>query len=157
MSPTAVTGISRTRNPYPRQGVQADGRGIPRYTELPGSLIAMLARHVETGLDVEAVVEVGGQRLAYRQLWDRAARVAGGLQAECDLQSVALRGGQLVQAIQHPPGVPLGISQTRTLVPGGRFWHGQSARTPGTGIEEVTSEAHRIPERRPPGHGQGCR
>ena len=27
----------------------------------------------------------------------------------------------------------------------------------GTGIEEITSEAHRIPERRPPGHGQGCR
>ncbi len=64
-------------NPYPRQGVQADDHGIPRYTELPESLIAMLARPVETGPDVEAVVEVGGQRLVYQQLWDRAARVAG--------------------------------------------------------------------------------
>ena len=66
MSPTAVIEISRTHNPYPRQGVQADDHGIPRYTELPESLVAMLARHVETGPDVEAVVEVGGQRLAIR-------------------------------------------------------------------------------------------
>ena len=29
--------------------------------------------------DAEALVEVGGDRLTYRQLWDRAARVAGGL------------------------------------------------------------------------------
>jgi acyl-CoA synthetase (AMP-forming)/AMP-acid ligase II len=81
VSPTAVIGISRTHHPYPRQGVQADSRGIPRYTKLPESLIAMLARHLETGPDVEAVVEVGGQRLAYRQLRDRAARAAGGLRA----------------------------------------------------------------------------
>ena len=80
-SPTTVIEISRTHNPYPRRGVQADGHGMPRYTELSGSLIAMLAHQVETGLDVEAVVEVGGQRLAYRQLWDRAARVGGGLRA----------------------------------------------------------------------------
>jgi hypothetical protein len=77
VSPTAVIEIPRTHNPYPRQGVQADDHGIPRYAELPESLIAMLARHVETGPDVEAVVEVGGQRLAYRQLWVRAARVGG--------------------------------------------------------------------------------
>jgi acyl-CoA synthetase (AMP-forming)/AMP-acid ligase II len=74
VSPTAVIEIPRTHNPYPRQGVQADDHGIPRYTELPESLIAMLARHVETGPDVEAVVEVGGQRLAYQQLWDRRRR-----------------------------------------------------------------------------------
>lgn len=29
----------------------------------------------------EAIVEVGGPRITYRQLWDRAARVAGGLRA----------------------------------------------------------------------------
>ena len=46
--------IPRTHNPYPRRGVQADDHGIPRYTELPESLIAMLARHVETGPDVES-------------------------------------------------------------------------------------------------------
>src|ERR1700734_4318837 len=44
VSPTAVIEILRTHNPYPRHGVQADENGIPRYTDLPGSLIAMLAR-----------------------------------------------------------------------------------------------------------------
>ena len=31
--------------------------------------------------DREAVVELGGERLTYRELWDRSARVAGGLRA----------------------------------------------------------------------------
>ena len=97
MSPAAVVEIPRTHNPYPRQGVQADGHGIPRYTELPESLIAMLARHVETGPDVEAVVEVGGPRLAYRPLRDRAARVAGGLRA------AGLARGDRV-AVRYPAG-----------------------------------------------------
>jgi acyl-CoA synthetase (AMP-forming)/AMP-acid ligase II len=30
----------------------------------------------------EAVVELGGPRLGFRQLWDAAARVAGGLRAD---------------------------------------------------------------------------
>ena len=112
MSPTAVIEISRTPNPYPRQGVQADGHGIPRYTELPESLIAMLARHVETGPDVEAVVEVGGQRLAYRQLWDRAARVAGGLRA------AGLARGDRV-AVRYPAGVNWVLAFWGTLMAGG--------------------------------------
>jgi acyl-CoA synthetase (AMP-forming)/AMP-acid ligase II len=55
VSPTAVIEISRTHNPYPRHGVRADDHGIPRYTDLPESLIAMLARHVETGPDMHIV------------------------------------------------------------------------------------------------------
>ena len=112
MSPTAVIEISRTHNPYPRQGVQADDHGIPRYTELPESLIAMLARHVETGRDVEAVVEVGGQRLAYRQLWDRAARVAGGLRA-----AGVARGDRV--AVRYPAGVNWVLAFWGTLMAGG--------------------------------------
>jgi len=112
VSPTAVIEISRTHNPYPRQGVQADGHGIPRYTELPESLIAMLARHVETGPDVEAVVEVGGQRLAYRQLWDRAARVAGGLRA-----AGVARGDRV--AVRYPAGVNWVLAFWGTLMAGG--------------------------------------
>jgi len=64
VSPTAITEISRTRNPYPRHGVQADENGVPCYTGLPGLLIAMLARQVENGPGVEAVVEVGGVAVA---------------------------------------------------------------------------------------------
>src|SRR4051794_23198029 len=39
----------------------------------------MLRATVEAHPDLEAVVELGGSRLTYRELWDRAARVAGGL------------------------------------------------------------------------------
>jgi len=41
----------------------------------------MLRASVERDPAAEAVVEVGGERLAFGQLWDRAARVAGGLRA----------------------------------------------------------------------------
>src|SRR4051794_13644814 len=39
----------------------------------------MLRATVEAHPDQEAVVELGGARLTYRELWDAAARVAGGL------------------------------------------------------------------------------
>src|SRR4051794_13625613 len=41
----------------------------------------MLRDTVEAHGDLEGVVELGGERLTYRQLWSRAARVAGGLRA----------------------------------------------------------------------------
>jgi acyl-CoA synthetase (AMP-forming)/AMP-acid ligase II len=112
MSLTVITEIPRTHNPYPRHGVQADGDGIPRYTGLPGSLIAMLGRQVETGPDVEAVIEVGGPRLTYRQLWDRAARVAGGLPA-----TGVARGDRV--AVRYPAGVNWVLAFWGTLMAGG--------------------------------------
>ena len=42
----------------------------------------MVRASVERHPDVEAVVEVGGERVTYAELWDRAARVAGGLVAD---------------------------------------------------------------------------
>src|SRR5580693_504836 len=112
MSPPVITEIPRTHNPYPRHGVRADEHGIPRYTGLPGSLIAMLARQVETGPDVEAVVEVGGPRLTYRQLWERAARVAGGLRA-----AGVARGDRV--AVRYPAGVNWVLAFWGTLMAGG--------------------------------------
>src|SRR3954454_8432659 len=53
--------------------------GIARDVDRPRSLVAMLRDTVDAQGDVEAVVELGGSRLTYRELWDRAARVAGGL------------------------------------------------------------------------------
>ncbi|MFC5995724.1 class I adenylate-forming enzyme family protein [Pseudonocardia hispaniensis] len=75
--------------PYPRgaapfdtSGIERDARGIAHYTtDLPSSLVTMVRSSVERFPDVEALVEIGGERLSYRQLWDRAARVAGGLTA----------------------------------------------------------------------------
>ncbi len=39
----------------------------------------MLSESVHADPDAEALVEVGGERISYTQLWDRAARVSGGL------------------------------------------------------------------------------
>ncbi|MBV8817387.1 MAG: AMP-binding protein [Acidobacteriaceae bacterium] len=53
--------------------------GIARYQKVPDSLVDMLRRTVERNPVGEAVVTIGGPRLTYRELWDGAARVAGGL------------------------------------------------------------------------------
>ncbi|MEO5722949.1 MAG: long-chain fatty acid--CoA ligase, partial [Ilumatobacteraceae bacterium] len=53
--------------------------GVLRYAGLPASLVAMLADVAQRRADDEAVVQLGGPRLTYSDLWRRAARVAGGL------------------------------------------------------------------------------
>ncbi|GEL17399.1 class I adenylate-forming enzyme family protein [Pseudonocardia asaccharolytica] len=65
--------------PFDTSEIERDARGIAHYTDLPGSLVAMVRASVERFPDVEALVEIDGERLSYRQLWERAARVAGGL------------------------------------------------------------------------------
>lgn len=65
--------------PFDTSGTQRDEHGVAHYTNLAPSLVAMLRRTVDNHPDQEALVEVGGERLTYQQLWDRAARVAGGL------------------------------------------------------------------------------
>ena len=67
--------------PFDRSGIEVGPDGIRRYTGLPQNLLQMLRRAVDTAPDPEALVELGGDRVTYRQLWDRAARVAGGLRA----------------------------------------------------------------------------
>lgn len=67
--------------PFDTSGVERDEHGIARYTKLPSSLVSMLRTTVDAHADSEAVVEVDGPRLTFRQLWDAAARVAGGLRA----------------------------------------------------------------------------
>ncbi|GAA1206600.1 class I adenylate-forming enzyme family protein [Prauserella alba] len=76
----AVFEIPRRHNPFPTDGVsQLDG--APRYDDLPATLLDLLRTQVDERPDSEAVVELGAERLTYRQLWDRASRVAGGLRA----------------------------------------------------------------------------
>ncbi|OBF22863.1 acyl-CoA dehydrogenase [Mycobacterium kubicae] len=93
-----ITTISREHNPYPLTGVVYDDNEIPHYDHLPATLPEMLADHVDRRPDSEAVAELGGERLTYRQLWDRSARVAGGLRAG------GLNPGDRV-AIRYPAGV----------------------------------------------------
>jgi acyl-CoA synthetase (AMP-forming)/AMP-acid ligase II len=56
-----------------------DAQGIARYTDRPASLVALLRATVDASPDHEAIKEIHGRSITYRQLWDEAARVAGGL------------------------------------------------------------------------------
>jgi acyl-CoA synthetase (AMP-forming)/AMP-acid ligase II len=93
-----VIDIPRGHNPFSTTGVSRGRDGIPRYDDLPPTLIDMLAEQADRRPDNEAVVEVGAGRLTYRQLWDRAARVAGGLRA------AGVQPGDRV-AVRYPAGI----------------------------------------------------
>ncbi|MFL6214622.1 MAG: class I adenylate-forming enzyme family protein [Blastocatellia bacterium] len=68
--------------PFDYSGITRDAHGIAHYDNRPASLVEMLRATTERSPDHEAIVEVGGERVNYRQLWERAARVAGGLRAQ---------------------------------------------------------------------------
>ena len=71
--------LPRGRNPFVESAVERDAEGRAHYTDRPASLTAMLRGSVERDRAATAVLEVGGPSLTYGELWDRAARVAGGL------------------------------------------------------------------------------
>jgi long-chain acyl-CoA synthetase len=67
---------------FDTSGIERGADGIARYTDRQESLVAMLRATADRVPDAEAIVELGGPRLTYRQLWDGAARVAGGLKSQ---------------------------------------------------------------------------
>lgn len=79
---SAVRVADRGHNPYGRGGTTLGKDGITRYTDLPTSLIAMLEDRAKAHPDVDAVIELDGPTLTYRELIERSARVAGGLRAK---------------------------------------------------------------------------
>ncbi len=95
---TPIEPAPRGRNPYDTTGVQRAPDGRPFYVDRPASLVHMLATSVERDPDAVALVEIGGPSLTYRQLWDRSARVAGGLRA------AGVRRGDRA-AIRMPNGI----------------------------------------------------
>ena len=70
----------RGRNPFDNTGVERGPDGIARYVDRPASLVHMLRASVDRDASAIAVAMVGGPSLSYGELWDRASRVAGGLQ-----------------------------------------------------------------------------
>ena len=68
--------------PFDRSAVERDAQGIARYTNLRNSIVDMLRDTVDKRPYQEAVVELGGRRLRYQDLWDEASQVAGGLKNE---------------------------------------------------------------------------
>ncbi|WP_395728212.1 class I adenylate-forming enzyme family protein [Nakamurella sp.] len=107
---SSIIPIPRTLNPYPRTGVDVGERG-PRYVELTSSLVALLRSRVEQTPDVEAVVEIGGERFTYLELWERAARVSGGL------RDLGITKGDRV-AIRYPAGITWVTAFWGTLMAG---------------------------------------
>lgn len=103
--------VPRERNPYARDGVVADASGVPGYADLPASLAAMLRAHAEASPEVEAVVEIGGRRLTYGELWAAARRVAGGLVA------LGVEPGDRV-ALRHPAGADWVVGFWGTVMAG---------------------------------------
>ncbi|MUL66191.1 acyl-CoA dehydrogenase [Mycobacterium sp. CBMA 234] len=93
--------ISRAGNPF-----RASGKG------LPATLVEMLRGQVQARPDDEAVVELGGGRLTYQQLWDSAARVAGGLVA------AGVQPGDRV-AVRYPAGLDWVLAFWGTVMAGG--------------------------------------
>ncbi|MEK6303700.1 MAG: AMP-binding protein [Acidobacteriota bacterium] len=67
--------------PFDYSEIVRDGQGVAHYTGRPDSLVATLRATADASPEHEAIVELGGERVNYRQLWDRSARVAGGLKA----------------------------------------------------------------------------
>ena len=75
----ATAAPPRGANPFDDAGVRAGTGGVRRYPGLHASLLEMLRDSVQAAPGAEALAEVGGRRISYAQLWDGAARVAGGL------------------------------------------------------------------------------
>ncbi len=78
---TAVEPAPRGRSPFDRAGTERGEDGVVRYSERPASLVQLLRASVERDGSATALVELGGSSLSYGELWERAARVAGGLRA----------------------------------------------------------------------------
>jgi acyl-CoA synthetase (AMP-forming)/AMP-acid ligase II len=98
-------------HPFDESGVERDAAGIKHYVDLPASVVAMLRASVERDPAAEAVVELDGPRLTYAELWDGAARVAGGLRA------AGVRNGDRV-AIRLGNGVDWVLGFLGTLLAG---------------------------------------
>jgi long-chain acyl-CoA synthetase len=71
--------LSSVIHPFEESRIERGADGIARYKDRPRSLVEMLRTSVEKSPNAEAVVEVGGPRLTFRELWESAARTAGGL------------------------------------------------------------------------------
>ncbi|RMI35068.1 class I adenylate-forming enzyme family protein [Nocardia stercoris] len=80
MPPVLVEYPQCSRGPWISNPLARGADGVLRYGNLNPALTELLDVQVHAFSAREAVVEVGGPRLTYRQLWHAAARIAGGLQ-----------------------------------------------------------------------------
>jgi acyl-CoA synthetase (AMP-forming)/AMP-acid ligase II len=108
---TAPDPLARGDAPFDVSRITRGADGIARYDGLPPSVVAMVRRSVDAHPGGEALVEVGGDRLTYAMLWDRSARVGGGLVAD------GVRRGDRVASLL-PAGVDWVVGLLGTLLAG---------------------------------------
>src|SRR5271155_878698 len=75
-------GYLLSASPFSSHEVVRTPDGVAHYTNIAEDILVMLHQNVDATPDREAVAVLGGERVTYRELWDRAARVAGGLRAQ---------------------------------------------------------------------------
>ncbi|MCU1595077.1 MAG: putative fatty-acid--CoA ligase [Frankiales bacterium] len=97
--------------PWDDSGILRTANG-QAFEDLPPSLVSMLRSTVDRVPDREALVELGGDRLTYEQVWDRSARVAGGL------RELGVSSGDRV-AIRLPNGIDWCLAFFGSLLAGG--------------------------------------
>ncbi|HYA17347.1 MAG TPA: AMP-binding protein [Bryobacteraceae bacterium] len=85
--------------PFQYDGITRDANGVARYGNLQPSLVHAFREAAEAHPDNEALVELGAGRMTYRQFWDAASHIAGGLRA------AGIERGDRV-AIRLPNGIP---------------------------------------------------
>ena len=99
-------------DPYPLDGIERGADGVLRYTALPASVVGDAARLASTPtLTPRRSSRSAAPRLSYRALWDRSARVAGGL------RSAGVGAGDRV-AIRLPNGADWVVALFGTLLAG---------------------------------------
>jgi long-chain acyl-CoA synthetase len=126
----ATEGRKMPIQPFDQSGIIRGADGIKRYQGLSSSLVSMLRSSAEKAPNSEAIVEAAGPRVTYRELWDRSARIAGGLrQAGIERgDRVAIRLGngldwclaffgiQLAAAIAVPVNTRFSESETQYVI-----------------------------------------
>jgi acyl-CoA synthetase (AMP-forming)/AMP-acid ligase II len=98
--------------PFDTSGVVRGSDGVKRFADLPSSLVAMLRNAVDTSPQADAFVELDGPRVAFAELWDRAAQVAGGLRG-----TGVARGDRV--AIRYGNGLDWALAFLGTQLAGG--------------------------------------
>jgi long-chain acyl-CoA synthetase len=155
--------LPRGRNPFEESGVTRDASGLARYLERPPSLVQMLRTSVERDPAATAIVEVGGPSITYGELWERSARVAGGLRGEgvARGERVAIRlangidwvlaffGAQLLGAVVVPVNTRLADEEVRyvvedsgaafTFAPGAALPDGEPAEAEDLGPDDLAA------------------
>jgi long-chain acyl-CoA synthetase len=101
--------------PWDFGAIERGPDGVLHYQGIPTNLVRMLRVSVDAQPDAEALVEFGAGpagRLTYRELWDRASRVAGGL------RDAGITPGDRV-ALRLPNGNDWVLAFFGTLLAGG--------------------------------------